>query len=652
MIAEPNATNYNHSINCSKQGEANVKLPKNYWIGIVLVLLVTTWLGARKLNADGMWFDEWWSQYVAGADTFNVPRTVDGIWNRIITENIREGAFYPMTLAAWGSLVGWTEFATRALSLFGGVIAVAGVFRLGITLSRRPMVGLGAAALMGTSLWFVTFTHEMRNYIFMVMFTVLMLLVYQRIMMQRREPLLRHFIALSVITALLIHTHFFGCLAAAVLGVWHLAQLIKGWRFSSLKRRWWGVVGAWVGSLILIIPWLINLPTAAALAASEPRVTPDINILLEVFRDTIYTFSNGSIALFALLLLFSLLAVRSLRGARWIWALTLLLIPLNLVAYYLFSLNEPRYSLATLPLLALLGGYGVYELERRRVPALAIIVVWAASFFAVENSFSVERMLQRWPGAPIREMAGVLQGRVSPTDVIIDLLGDEDRPTLVRTPLVHYLGNVAGLPNGARIEVVENSTFPGTQIFAERVRDAVGNADRVWMLNDPRWELEERGLFEYVLNEEDIYHCGTLANTSNMLVEGFGRIRSDAPSWNFGGIADISVMSAPRVTDGIMQLWLGYEVDESAPPNTYSTAVHLLNQSSQLVAQRDTGLPSAGTSCQYVEVPVNNLSEGVYRLNLAVYDWLTGDRLTATTPEGETTDYPYLFPFPVTIPGR
>ncbi|MCC6802796.1 MAG: hypothetical protein IT319_07925, partial [Anaerolineae bacterium] len=398
-----------------------------------------------------------------------------------------------------------------------------------------------------------------------------------------------------------------------------------------------GVIGAWIGSLILIIPWLINLPTAATLAANEPRVTPDINILLEVFRDTLYTFSNGSIALYALLLGFSLLALRSLRGARWIWALALMLIPLNLAAYYLFSLNEPRYSLAILPLLALLGGYGIYELERRRVPALAIIAVWAASFFAVENSFSVERMLQRWPGAPIREMAGVLQGHVSPSDVIIDLLGSEDRPTLVNTPLVHYMGNL-----GARIEVVENSTFPGTQVFAQRVRDAVGDADRVWMLNDPRWELEERGLFEYVMNEQNLYHCGTLANTENMIIEGFGRIRNNTPAWDFGGIVDVSLMSAPRVADGVMQLWLGYEVDESVPANTYSTAVHLLNQTSQLLTQRDTGLPAAGTSCQYVEVPVDELPTGGYRLNLAVYNWLTGERLSARTPNGETTDYPEI----------
>jgi hypothetical protein len=605
-----------------------VKLSRNYWIGIIVVLLVTTWLGARRLNADGMWFDEWWSQYVAGADVFHIPRSIDAIWTRIVTENIREGAFYPILLAGWGSAVGWTEFATRALSLFAGLIALAGVFRLGWALGGRPLVGLSAAALMGTSLWFVNFTHEMRNYIFMVMFVVLLLLIYHRIMAWRREPGIGAFAALAVITGLLINTHFFACLAAGVVGIWHLWQLIR----KRPNRRWWGVMAAWVISGLMIIPWLLNLPTAAALAISEPRVQPNLALLLEIVRDSLFTLSNGSLALLALLLAFSLLARRS----RWIWLLALLLFPLNLAAYYAFSLNEPRYNLAMLPLLALLAGFGVNELAKRRIPPALICGIWLLGFFAVEGNFQVERMLQRWPVQMIREMAAVLSPHVSSEDVIINLLGNEDRPTLALTPLVHYMGSF-----GARLEVVENSTFPGTQIFARRVQEAVGDADRVWLVHDPRWEMKEWALFEYLLNQQDLYHCATLVESDNMLVWGFGRVNSSSQSWQFGDGVQVSVLSEPRINEEALQVWLGFEIAPEVPGNTYSTALHLLDETRQLRAQVDAPLPEAGKSCRYEEIPVTGLAAGEYALHLAVYNWQSGERLPSADTNGET-DYPLL----------
>ncbi|MEP7290250.1 MAG: hypothetical protein ABI835_00650, partial [Chloroflexota bacterium] len=424
---------------------------------------------------------------------------------------------------------------------------------------------------------------------------------------------------------------------AGVVGIWHLLQVTK----TRPPRRWWGVIAAWLVSGLMIIPWAVNLPTAARLAANEPRVQPNLSILLEVARDNLYTFSNGSLALLALLLAFSLLAQR----ARWIWALALVLLPLNLAAFYAFSLNEPRYNLALLPLLALLAGLGVNELAKRRIPAVLIFGIWAAGFFALEGNFEVEQMLQRWPGAMIREMAGVLRPHVSPDDVIIDLLGTSDRPTLVGTPLVHYMGDF-----GARIEVVENSTFPGTQNFAGRVREAVGNADRVWLVNDPRWESAEWGLFEYLLNEQDIYHCATLAEKPTMRVWGFGRILPDALKWRFGDGIEISVMGVPRLNDGRLQIWQAYRVSEQIPPNTYSTAVHLTDQSGQLMAQSDSGLPISGLSCGYQELDLGELPAGDYQLHMVVYNWQTGERLTSTDPLDETSDSPVLFPFPITIP--
>ena len=606
-----------------------MKLSAKYWLGIIAILLLSAWLGARKLNANGIWFDEWWSLYVAGADVFHVSRSVGDIWQRITNEDIRQGLLYPLALASWGSAVGWTEFATRALSLLAGIVTLAGIFRLGWSLSKRPLVGLGAAAILGTSVWFIYFLHEMRVYMLLVMFTVLLLLLYQRIMYSPSKPRLWTYLALGIITGLLVNTHYFAVLVVGVIGLWHVLQLFKG----RPNRRWWGIIGAWVVSGVMLIPWLVNIQQATQLAHNEPRVQADLPLLLKITGDTFIAFSNASVALLIILLAFSLLA----RPARWIWLLTLLLFPLNLAIYYIFGLNELRYNMAIMPFLALLAGVGINELAKRRIPALLIVLIWTISALTLDGNFQMDRIIQRWPGQPIREMAHALEPQVASDDVIVNLIGDEDRPSLAPHPMVYYMGDF-----GARIEVVENTTYPGTQTFAARMRQAIGDTNRVWLLHDPRWASSEWSLSEYILNEQNRYHCATLADTSNMRIWGYGRIDSTAPAWRYGDGIQLSLVGAPRVKDGILQTWLGYQIDDSTPANTYSIGLFVFDSNNQRVAQFDRGIPAAGTSCQALDIDVSNLPAGDYQLRTTIYSWQTSERLPSTAPDDTSSDLPTI----------
>jgi hypothetical protein len=606
-----------------------MKLSAKYWLGMIAVLLLVTWLAARKLNADGIWYDEWWSLYIAGADTFHVSRSVGDIWQRISNEDVWQAVLYPMSLAAWGSMVGWTEFATRALSLLAGLVAVAGIFRLGLNLSKRPLVGLGGAALLGTSVWFIYFLHEMRVYMLLVMFTVLMLLFYRRILYGSREPRLRNYLALGVMTGLLINTHYFAVLPAAVIGLWHVAQLIR----RRPTRRWWGVMGAWVLSAVMIIPWLVNLQQVIQPTQNQARMTADAALLIRTVSDTLTAFSNVGVALLIVLLALSLLA----RRARWVWISGLMMLTLNLVAYYQFGLIELRYNMALLPFLALLAGFGLDELAKRKIPAVLIIGIWIVSGLSLDGNFAMDRIIQHWPGQPIREMAQVLKPEVAKNDVIINLIGDEDRSTLAAHSLVYYMGDF-----GARIEVVENNLRPDVHTFAERVKQAVGDANRAWVLNDPRWTTDEWSLFEYVMNEQQMHHCATPADIPNMRIWGFGRIAADSAAWRFGDGIRLSLLGSPRVKEGQLQVWLGDQIDAEVPANTYSVGVHVLDASGQVRAQFDTGLPASGTSCQAMDIDVSALPAGDYQLKAVVYNWQTGERLISTAPDGSASDAPVI----------
>ncbi len=602
-----------------------MKLSSKYWPGIIAVLLLVMWLGARKLNADGLWYDEWWSLYIAGADSFHVSRSVGDIWQRISTEDVWQAVLYPMSLAAWGSAVGWTEFATRGLSLLAGLIAMAGVFRLGLNLSKRPLVGLGAAALLGTSVWFIYFLHEMRVYMLLVMFTVLMLLFYRRIMYGSREPRAGHYLVFGVITGLLINTHYFAVLPVAVIGLWHVAQLIK----TRPTKRWWGVIGAWMLSAVMIIPWLVNVQRAMQPTQNQARMTADAALLIRTVSDTFTAFSNAGVALLIMLLALSLLA----RRARWVWITGVMMLAINLVAYYKFGLIELRYNMALLPFLALLAGFGLDELAKRKIPAMLIIGIWVVSGLSLDGNFAMDRIIQHWPGQPIREMAQMLKPEITKDDVIINLIGDEDRSTLAAHSLVYYTSDF-----GARIEVVENNLRPGMQTFTERVKQAVGDANRVWLLHDPRWTTNEWSLFEYVMNEQNLYHCATPADTLKMRIWGFGRITPDSELWRFGDGIRLSLLGTPRLKDGQLQVWFGDQIDAQVPANTYSVGIHVLDSNGQVRAQFDSGLPAAGTSCQAMDIDVSALPAGAYQLKAAVYNWQSGERLMSTAPDGSPAD--------------
>src|SRR5258708_8832242 len=92
---------------------------------MIPVLLLTTWFGARKLNASGIWYDEWWSLYDSGASYFGPPLSPIAIWNRIATEDPMYPPGYYVLLSAWAQGVGWSEYATRALSLLAGFVFCA-----------------------------------------------------------------------------------------------------------------------------------------------------------------------------------------------------------------------------------------------------------------------------------------------------------------------------------------------------------------------------------------------------------------------------------------------------------------------------------------------------------------------------------------------
>jgi hypothetical protein len=645
---------------------------------LLIVLLLMTWAGARGLNADGLWSDEWYSMLTSGADRFGPPQSPLDIWNRLAREDPWQTPGYFMLLAPWGQLVGWTEFASRALSLLCGALAVAATYRLGARLTGSRGVGLGAAVALAGSAWLIHYLHELRGYTLYAFLTAALFVLYieymgigkkltqsgndakaqrERDLRQRgreaegqrrdltqssndakaqRERDLRQRgreaegqrgwqgIGLFLTSLGLFYTHYFAALVVVVVGFWHLTWLL---RRQIPPRRWW-TAALWIGAAgLLFLPWLSNLFAAVGLAQGQNRLVLARYTFEQLPGVFIYIFSGTSVALFALL---ALVGLRS-RGALTAWLLTGTLLGLGMVAFQALGLTEPRYMIGLAVPLALVAGIGFDRFRQIGVPLIVSGAVWFVGALAVGNDTEFMKAVMLTPPQPIREMAQAVRPYLTEGDVVINHHSRDVEPTLQDSPLAWYLGD---LP--ARREIVEMRLLPDVQAFDRRLGTALGESRQAFLLYWPGSLSEERSLVTWRLNERGYWQCAALADSPQMKVLAFGRL--DAGTWQFGEGVSVQPVGEPELLGGKLLVWLGFQLSD-VPADTYSMAVHMVDANGALVAQQDLALPNQPASCRLAEINTSGLPAGEYRVRMTVYDWRTGERLPAGGPGVEADDF-------------
>ncbi|MCC6803792.1 MAG: glycosyltransferase family 39 protein, partial [Anaerolineae bacterium] len=389
------------------------QLAEHRWLPVIAVLLLVAAVGAWNLNADGIWYDEWWSLYNAGAAAFTEPLAPAQIWDRVVADDPWQTPGYPLILSAWGNLVGWTELAGRALSLFGGLVAVALTYRFAHTLTRDALAALAAAAMLGASSMFLYFTHELRGYTLYLACSVALFYAYWRVAARPNRGWLSY-AAVALSGTLLIYLHPVAFVVLGAIGVWHVARQAS----RASRSGWIAASVALAIPLILFFPWLNVLIGAAAATRDAVRAPVDVQSLAEIVTRTLYAFSNAAVPLFGLFALFS---VRR-RGSGFLWAMLLLLTPITLAAYAVTRLSEPRYGIAVQPFLAMIGGLGVATLHRRRVPAAILLILWVAPGVLLSRDPAMGKVIQDFYPQPVREMAQILQPYLTDDAAVLNYL--------------------------------------------------------------------------------------------------------------------------------------------------------------------------------------------------------------------------------------
>ncbi|MDQ7025573.1 MAG: glycosyltransferase family 39 protein [Anaerolineae bacterium] len=617
------------------------------------LLLLVTWLGARGINADILFVDEYWSIRNSGGDPFGTLGLM-GIWERTATlDPGGMGVLYHWLLNAWGRLIGWSIFSVRTFSLLAGLLALAMLYRLGGKLFNRQ-VGLYSAAVLGLSAFFIDYLHEARAYTLLVFLVSFTIYAYHKIMIaERKTDTIYHvptkhpvgtaymlsennaffwYIALSLSLAALAYTHYVALTMGVVLGIFHLTQFRN-------ERRWWFVALAMAIGGMLFLPWLGVTLTVIETGASDVNRQATSMTSLQILQNLPDAFSNANLALLSLLLI---LALRQrTKGALllWVWLIVALVmvVIVNVAIPFMVHL---RYLMIVFPAFALIVGLGIWHIRKMGVPVLLILLVWmAAGLYQSINPTFIDNQfgqIYRAPAAGFNRAYDILNERAEAGDTALFHIIPPNFEAFNLFVLGYYF-NPFDDPNSAlrydQFERMNDSVSLSENVYLRAVWDSLDNAPAVWTVRIPELETTQHTNIVNFALDTAYSRCETVFAQDDMVMELYAR----RPNTTAEGIligddaAQIAIYNLQRgyQTDDALHVTLGF-VAENVASETYSVAVHLLDSDGVLVSQVDTGFPNDRPfACLGVTLPMDKLATGAYTLQTIIYNWQTGIRLQA-----------------------
>ena len=149
------------------------------WLWALLPLLLAAALAIPLLGVDAFSGDEP-SSLVAAGIVRSGPWSLEEVLSAVARESPEQALGWPLLLSAWGNLVGWSELAVRALSLFFGMLTLAWVYRTGRDL-LAPRAGLLAALLLSASVFFLAYMIHARAFTLIALCSTLCIWSYWRL---------------------------------------------------------------------------------------------------------------------------------------------------------------------------------------------------------------------------------------------------------------------------------------------------------------------------------------------------------------------------------------------------------------------------------------------------------------------------------------
>ena len=629
---------------------------------LVLILLLAFGLRFYRLGAQSLWNDEGTSVALAQRDL--VSMTQDA------ARDIHPPLYYWL-LGAWVRLFGTGEAAVRSLSALLGVVLVALTFALGRLLAGR-WTGLVAALLAAVSPFQVYYAQEARMYMLLAVLTAGSMLALV-LLVDRSRPALPAFVALALLEAAGLYTHYSFAFVVAALNLAYLLWLALTWRAAAsrgvLARQLAHWLIAQAAVLLLYLPWL---PTALRQVTAWPspvQSTPFLPALATTWRWLVFgsTIETGGVivplvvaALLASAGLLSLAMGWIGKGAlrtRWraAWLALWLGLPLfSILGLGLYREAYLKFLLVVTPAAGLLMACGLLvpqpgprQRSRLRLYALRTVQLALALLLLVPGV----RALGNYYTDPAyarddyRSMAAYIEAVGRPGDAIL-----LNAPGQQEVFGYYYHGDlpVYPLPESRPLDPAATEAAlvtlarPGGRIFAVLWATDESDPERFiegWLDGNAYKALDSWygnvRLVVYAVPEE-------APQTADRQL--------DIPLQNPENGDTITLLAYSLLGDrlaagDIAQITLFWKADRT-PVRRYKVFLHLLDEGNHIVGQRDAE-PGGGARLtdrwEPGEVVIDNYGlpihpatpPGEYRLEVGMYDAETGQRLLAAGDEGQ-----------------
>ncbi len=512
----------------------------------------------------------------------------------------------------------------RALPLFAGLLALAWTYRTGRDLFA-PLVGLIAAMLLATSVFFITFMHVARAFSMVALFVMMTIWSYWRIALRppASGPGRAGQLCLLVGSIGIFYTHYYSVFLLVALGLWHLL-------FMPKNRRWWRPVLLPVVATLAFLPELEGFWVGANWTQTKPWFTGTNEMMRtpELLPWFLYVLTNGIIDVSGTLSIAALILLILVAAAGWwryrqrkrislAWFLTfttltvLLLMLTGNEILLVMRRYRLRYLMALWPMTATLVGWGVWRTRGRwRLVAGLLTGAWVA-FGLWANTASELRY----------EFYELLHhSRLDLADRKMEVYAGQFDLLLIKDKLGHYSD-----PFPKKYLILRDS--PDSQAELSR---AVQEHLRFWLLAGEADSVEHRAMIAQL--PPDMVFCGRFIQRKNLVLELYARSVVHCPidtvQLRFGEEIELVASEVTVMPVDTLRVDLLMHTDEITGMTAYSVALQVFDaESGEKVAQGDHGLWLGRYNPLRSEIDISGLMAGEYELRVGVYNWQTLERL-------------------------
>ncbi len=369
---------------------------------VFLVTMVAFLLRFHQLGTRSLWVDEAMSVVFAA-------KPIPELFHLLVTEDIHP-PLYPLLLHFWMMVFGNSEQSVRFPSVVFGVLLIPLIYVTGRRLEQLEdpnqrlavsPVGLVGAVIATTSVYYIAYSQEARNYMAVTLMGLLSSYLLLGALQGKRR---RDWVAYGVATAGAVYTHY---TAFLLLPFHFLFVMLWG---KDRRRGWrsWAVSMAGVG--IVYLPW------AGYSLSQMQRISDYWSGVLQLdaaLRTSLLVFVAGGdvgtrISQLPLVLGLGLLAIglfalvlgplRRKSSQPTLFLLLYLVVPSTIlfaVAYYRPKF-DPRYLLVVTPAFYLILAWGIALLFRpmlsRSLPAVPRVLLTVLGISALTGTIAISNV--------------------------------------------------------------------------------------------------------------------------------------------------------------------------------------------------------------------------------------------------------------------